>query len=141
MSDIVKHAENELRHAGLFDTKGTDYNGMIGQAVMKLVRAHAEEGHSGYSHHVTMLVFNRVINFKLLTPTSSDPAEWMEVGTGMWQNRRQSSLFSPNGGLWWYDIDSRSRWERFKWWYSYKFLSVKAPPQPIETKPSETNHE
>lgn len=103
MSNLVKHAEFELRKAGLFDSD-SDYNGMIAEAVMKLVKTHAEEGHSGMSHAVTLRVFNKVVNFKSLTPLTNDPNEWMEVHDGMWQNRRQSSCFSDDGLKTYYDI-------------------------------------
>ena len=103
MSNLVKHAENEMRLAGLYDADA-DYGGMIPEAVMKLVRAHAEEGHSGASHGLTLQVFNRVINFKTLTPINSDPSTWSEVSPGVWQSTRQSSCFSEDGGNTWYDL-------------------------------------
>jgi hypothetical protein len=112
MSNLVKHAEAELRRAGLFD-KDSDYGGMLGEAVMALVRTHSEQGHSGQSHAMTVAIFNRVVNFKTLRPISSDPSEWVSVcdpsaqePTGLWQNNRQSSCFSRDGGKTWYDIDA-----------------------------------
>ncbi len=114
MSNLTVHAEQEIRRAGLFG-KDSDYDGMIGEAVMKLVKVHAEEGHSGMSHAITLQVFNRVVNFKTLTPITELPGEWMEVGKDImpdgartcWQNRRQSSLFSHDGGKTYYDIDEK----------------------------------
>lgn len=108
MSNLIKHAENEMRLAGLY-SEGADYGGMIPGAVMALVRAHSEQGHSGASHGLTLQIFNRVINFKTLTPISSDPSEWMEVGGAIYQNRRQSSCFSNDGGKTYYDIDDPNR--------------------------------
>ena len=104
MSNLVKHAEFEMKLAGLYD-KDADYGGMIPEAVMKLVRTHASEGHSGSSHWLTLEIFNKVINFKTLTPTTSNPIEWSEVAPGVWQNLRQSSTFSTDGGQTWYDLD------------------------------------
>jgi len=115
MSGLVSHAERELHRAKLFD-KDSDYSGMIGEAVMKLVRAHAAEGHSGMSHQLTMEVFNRVINFQPLTPLTSDPSEWNDVsamsGGSMWQNNRQPSVFSKDGGKTWYDLDAPAASEK-----------------------------
>ena len=109
MSRLVEHAEYEMRKAGLYDTDA-DYNGMIPEAVLALVKAHSEQGHSGGSHHLVLEIFNRVINYKTLTPISSDPSEWLkhdyEVGGhNSWQNKRQSSVFSQDGGKTWYDLD------------------------------------
>ena len=111
MSNLVAHAESELRRAGLFD-KDSDYGGMVGEAVMKLVKVHAEEGHSGFSHGLTLQVFNLVANFKTLTPITNLQGEWIEVGSGWlhddrpcWQNRRTPSLFSLDRGKTYYNID------------------------------------
>lgn len=113
MSNLEKHAEFELRRAGLFD-KDSDYGGMIGDAVMKMIRVFSEEGHSGHSAMMAIDIFGRVARFKTLTPITSNPDEWMEIGEDMrfdrkvpvWQNRRQSSCFSNDGGKTYYDIDA-----------------------------------
>jgi len=113
MSNLVKHAEEEMRRAGLY-SKDSDYGGMIPEAVMKMVKCLADEGHSGMSHALTMEVFNRVANFKTLTPLSNDPTEWMSVSgyyppnhPPVWQNRRQSSCFSNDAGKTFYDINDK----------------------------------
>ena len=43
--NLAKHAEYELRKAGLFD-KDSDYGGMLGKAVMDIVKVFAKQGHS-----------------------------------------------------------------------------------------------
>jgi len=57
VSRLMKHAEYELKKAGLF-YKDSVYNGMIGKTVMRLVKAHAKEGRSSGSHEATLQVFN-----------------------------------------------------------------------------------
>ena len=98
-------AESEMKRAGLYDADA-DYGGMVPAAVMALVDAHSAQGHSGMSHGLVLSIFNLVINFKPLTPLTSDPAEWNEVGDGMWQSRRSPSVFSKDGGQTWYDLDA-----------------------------------
>ncbi len=113
MSNLEIHAERELRAAGLFDAD-SDYNGAIGEAVMKLIRTFSQEGHSGGSASITLAAFDRVVRFKTLTPITSNPNEWMQVspsylppdGPTVWQSLRQSSLFSNDGGKTYYDIDA-----------------------------------
>jgi hypothetical protein len=111
MSNLERHAEQELKLAGLYD-KDADYGGLIPDAVMKLVKALSGEGHSGGSHGLVLDIFNRVANFKTLTPLTNDPSEWMEVSAemagrpGVWQSMRQSSCFSNDGGKTYYDIDA-----------------------------------
>jgi hypothetical protein len=111
----MEHAEREMRRAGLYD-KGTAYDGMSPEAVMALVKAHSEQGHSGGSHEITLQVFDRVIRYKTLTPITSDPTEWMEVGTDVWQNNRDSSYFSTDGGKTWYNIydPKKKNWPKRK---------------------------
>lgn len=118
MSNLSTHAERELRKAGLFD-KDSDYEGMLGEAVLELVKVFSAQGHSGFSAHMTMQIFQRVAMFKTLTPLTSDPDEWIDIGDmpdgkTTWQNRRQGSCFSNDGGKTWYDIDNLTRWQRFK---------------------------
>lgn len=108
MSNLVKHAEYELKLAGLFD-KDSDYDGMLGDAVLQLVKVFAKQGHSGFSAGQTLAIFNTVANFKNLTPIGKSPDEWMDVTESspgpLWQNKRRSSTFSRDGGQTWYDID------------------------------------
>lgn len=129
MSNLVKHAESELKLAGLFD-KDSDYEGMVGKAVLELVKTFSRQGHSGFSARYVLEVFNVVANYKPLTPIGSTKDEWMDVaemtadGKGMWQNKRRGTTFSRDGGKTWYDIDdpklnNGDDWKR-KWYKRYK---------------------
>lgn len=120
MSKLIEHADREMRLAGLYNGD-SDYAGMIPDAVMALVEAHSKQDHSGGSHGLTLEIFNRVINFKTLTPIGSTPDEWFKhdyqtAGRDCWQNIRQSSVFSQDGGKTWYDIDDpeKKNWPEHK---------------------------
>lgn len=104
-----------MKKAGLYDADA-DYGGAIPEAVMALVKAHSEQGHSGGSHWVTLGVFNKVINYKTLTPLTSSPDEWCEVSPGVWQSNRQPDAFSENGGQTWYCLDDpeKKNWPKQK---------------------------
>lgn len=148
--NLVAHAKDELKRAGFFD-KDSDYEGMLGDAVLELVEKFAAQGHSGFSAMQTLAIFDRVARFKTLSPITSDPSEWMEVGLDygskkeVWQNRRNPAVFSNDGGQTWYDLDERqnSKWYRFKWkfhqtvysigeFFKYKVFRVKRPiPEPL----------
>lgn len=108
MSLLLDHAIREMKFAGLYD-KDSDYNGALAPAVERLVAAHANENHSGGSHGAVLRIFNKVVNFKPLSPLTADPAEWVEVGKMLWWSKRQSSAFSVDGGKTWYDIDEDGR--------------------------------
>lgn len=63
---VRNDAKLNLEMAGLFD-KDSDYGGMIGAAVMKLINTHFDEGHSGMSHELTLHIFNKVVRGHALT--------------------------------------------------------------------------
>jgi hypothetical protein len=117
MSELVKHAERELREAGLFDSESS-YGGMLGDAVMELVKVFAAQGHSGCSAGMTIDVFRIVARYGLLNPMKNpmQTGEYMEVGhlssdnRPMYQSTRKSSVFSDDGGKTWYDIDKLVTW-------------------------------
>lgn len=115
---LIEHAEREMKLAGLYEPS-VDYGWMIPEAVMALVKAHAEQGHSGGSHAITLAIFNKVINYKPLTPIGSTTDEWFKhdyqiAGENCWQNTRCSSKFSKDGGKTWYDIDKPLRFRRLR---------------------------
>ena len=105
---LVDHAEREMRLAGLYD-KDADYDGMIPEAVMKLIRPFAESGHSGFSAGLTLAIFDKVARFKALTEPTDSPDEWNEVTKGLWQSNRQPDLFSTDGGRLYYSVDDEDR--------------------------------
>lgn len=102
---LESFAKEELERAGLFD-KDSDYGGMMGEAVMKMVKVFADEGHSGYSAGLAVSIFEKVARFEPLTPLTGEDDEWMEVGKGVHQNRRYSSVFKRADGSA-YDIDGK----------------------------------
>lgn len=104
MSNLTEYARNELQRAGLFD-KDSDYEGMLGDAVMKMIEVFAAEGHSGMSASMAVSIFRKVAMYEPLTPLTGDDAEWNEVGTGIFQNNRCSHVFKENGQA--YDSEGR----------------------------------
>lgn len=106
MSNLEAHARHELEIAGLFD-KDSDYGGMLGEAVMKMVKLFADEGHSGFSGKMAISIFEKVASFEPLTPLTGVDEEWMEVSTGIFQNVRCSHVFKEGKDGQAYDIDGR----------------------------------
>lgn len=104
MSNIEDFARNELQRAGLFD-KDSDYGGMMGDAVMKLIKVFDEEGHSGFSAGMAISIFEKIARFQPLTPLTGADDEWFECGEGCFQNKRAPSVFKENGEA--YDIDGK----------------------------------
>lgn len=105
MSNLEDFARSEMERAGLF-SKDSDYGGMLGDAVMKMIKVFADEGHSGYSANMAVTIFEKVARFEPLTPLTGADDEWNEVAEGEWQNRRCSHVFKDADGR---AYDSRGR--------------------------------
>jgi hypothetical protein len=126
-SNLVRHAKAELEHAGCFD-KTAMYGGMVGDAVLELIRVFAAQGHSGMSASIVRSLFAKVAAWEPLGPITSAPDEWMEVSTDTWQCRRNPSCFSSNGGRTYYDIDEKPP----RWWIRRLFGRYKKMHQSAE---------
>lgn len=91
MSNLVEHAKRELALLGETDQAYVD-------SIVKVMEAFTEYGHSGGSASVAIPTICDLLQFKALTPLTNNPAEWNEVGEGVWQSARNSEAFSTDGG-------------------------------------------
>lgn len=89
---LTKHAIKELTLAKLFD-KDSVYGGMVGEAVRELIEVFSRQGHSGASASMIRQIFNILAAFKPLTSLTGNDDEWTEVGNGVFQNNRCSTIF------------------------------------------------
>lgn len=106
---LASHAEKELRLAGLFD-HDSDYDGMLGEAVLELMELFAGQGHSGFSGSLAAHIFGRLVKFEALTELTDNSDEWndiseMQDGEPGWQSTRSPSCFSTDGGKTYYSLD------------------------------------
>ena len=76
-SEMTSHAMRELTAAGLIDAD-SDYDGMLGPAVLRLVQTHAKENHSGFSSSIALSLFERVVRGEPLSPLTGEEKEWSE---------------------------------------------------------------
>lgn len=106
MSNLVKHAKNELKLAGLFD-KDSDYNGGLGIATLELIKTFSKQGHSGTSAALVTSLAEKLMRYGPLTPLTGKDNEWTEVTDGMYQNNRDSRVFKNSKDGQAYFIDGR----------------------------------
>lgn len=111
-SNLVTYARAELERAGWFkkndDLEGNPdgvYDGMIGGAVLDIIRLFADQGHSGMSAAVVTNLTEKLMRYEPLSPLTFERDEWTEVSDGTFQNRRKSTVFTTDFGVTWYDID------------------------------------
>lgn len=115
-SNLYQHAKRELELAGLFD-KDSDYGGMLGDAVLRMIEVFAREGHSGFSASYTRHLFHKLANYEQLTPITDSPEDWTNVDEhlkGTWQCKRNPALFSEDGGKTYHSVEERRR--KILWW-------------------------
>lgn len=101
MSNLRDHAERELKLAGVEQDIYGDY---LSDAVLALIDLFSKQGHSGMSASYTLHLFDKVAHFKNITPLTDNPDEWINHGD-YYQNIRNSSCFSEDGGQTYYDLD------------------------------------
>lgn len=101
MSNLVEHAKRELSLIGEEEETVEGY--------LKIIQAFSNMNHSGGSASVAIPVINRLLQFQNLTALTNDPDEWMYfsediagIRGGVWQNLRNSSAFSNDGGRTYY---------------------------------------
>lgn len=87
MGNLVEHAKLELEALGETDPK-------IVEPILKIVELF--EGMPAPIHTSTLVT--KILSRENLTNLTTDPGEWVEVGYGIWQNRRNSGAFSNDGG-------------------------------------------
>lgn len=103
---LVEHAKRELTILGEFDESPA-----YAQSIVAAVAAFASFGHSGGSASIAIEVLNNLLNFKNLTPLTDNPDEWEDrsemSGYPFWQNNRNFSAFSRDGGKSYYLLDDQ----------------------------------
>lgn len=106
---MADYARKELELVGLFD-EDSDYEGMIGEAVISLIELFATQGHSGCSADITRSIFDRLASFKPLTELTDNLDDWMKIEEerSLYQSKRSPTCFSYDGGKTYYDLDENN---------------------------------
>jgi hypothetical protein len=104
---LAEHARRELELSGQH-AEDPEYS----ESIIKAVEAFASYGHSGGSAMIAREQLYALLGFKALSPLTDDPAEWIDRtkesgGVPMWQNKRDSTAFSEDGGQTYYLLAER----------------------------------
>lgn len=117
MSNLIDHARRELELCGQFDEDPA-----FAVSVLSAVSAFAAyPGHSGGSAMAGIQMLQELLQFKNLTPLTNNPDEWMrhtpqywDGQNHVWQNKRNGSAFSEDGGLTYHLVDEDKRPEPYR---------------------------
>jgi hypothetical protein len=122
MSNLVEHAERELRKVGYNPDLGAngildEMNMAIYTTTVEIVRQFASVGHSGGSAGVHTAMIHDLLQFKALSELTDNQKEWIwhdkEIagGEGIWQSMRSSDCFSDDRLKTYYSVDEfRTGW-------------------------------
>jgi len=111
---IIDFATKELTNLGWLGSED-EMSDMMAKNLLELLKVVADQGHSGFSASYLLSMFNKLANFKPLTPLTGEDWEWNDMtaygdeGTS-YQNARCSSVFKNAKGEC-YDIDGKVFWE------------------------------
>lgn len=98
---LLEYAKSELERVDL------EYDGMIKEAALEIVKVFAEQGHSGGSAAITLAVTEKLLRYQPLTPLTGEDDEWTEIaetdGVKLFQSKRCPSVFKNAERAW--DID------------------------------------
>jgi hypothetical protein len=118
-SNFVKHARRELELIGE-DQSTID-------KVLNVMAAVGEMGLSGGSHGYVVSMLTELMQFHPLSPITNNPDEWIHIAGdiwgeegGIWQNTRDSQLFSADGGKTYWSLADGSRSGDIKKTYTAK---------------------
>ena len=95
MSNLIKHAKRELELIGAFSEEDDFYGGMTGQAVLELIEVFSKQGHSGMSAGIVRQLFNKLADYKNISPLTFKDDEWgkCSLEDESYQNKRMGSVF------------------------------------------------
>lgn len=105
-SNILRYAETEFEFAWPEQDEMQD---LMKSQLIELLEVFSTHGHSGFSAGYAISCFELLSRFKPLSPLTGKDDEWVEVGSGTFQNKRCSHVFKQadrfNGQA--YDIDGK----------------------------------
>lgn len=95
MSGLIEHAKREFLIAGYkpIEEEEDGPNKWIQENLIELLELFSKQGHSGFSASYCIRSFEKLANFKPLSPLTGDESEWIDTGSDCFQNNRDPRIF------------------------------------------------
>lgn len=94
---LVAFARNELdiimKQAEEDGEEAIAMQKMFNDNILEVVDAFCRGGHSGFSAEMAITAIERLLRWRPLTRLTLEDDEFVEVGTGVWQNKRAGNVF------------------------------------------------
>lgn len=100
--NLRSHAENEMAIAW---PEQCDMQDAVKRCVDEILIVFSSQQHSGSSAPYVIGVAERLMRFQTLSPLNGTDDEWMNVGDGIYQNKRCGRVFKDGADGQAYDID------------------------------------
>ena len=134
MGNLVDYAKDELKRIGMIDS-GEPYNDWASKAILDLIELFASQYHSGFTAPYVAGMFHRLAMFKPVSPLTGEDDEWIELGTGEFQNKRYSAVFKDKDGTA-YNIEGKVFTDDGETWYTCRDSRVNVTfPYVVPDKP------
>lgn len=104
MSNLVKHAEQELKIIGMgpHDKSIDPINRLMGKQILQIVKTFSKQGHSGFSANYAANIVDKLLRYEPISDLTGEPDEWNDVsemsGYPHWQNKRDGRVFKGEDG-------------------------------------------
>jgi hypothetical protein len=105
------YAKSELDRVYTKESLKCEMNKYMYNNILRMVDSFSGQGHSGFSAHYCLDIFDKIIRYKPLTELTNSEYDWNDVSEycseeAIWQSSRNPSCFSLDLQNY-YDIDSK----------------------------------
>ena len=97
MIEFAKWQLNKLLEKCTDDSE-REMQEMMNNDVLELLRVFSEQGHSGFSAPIAIMLFSKLANHRLITEVEDNPEDWDENG----QHKYIPSIFKRDDGTCYY---------------------------------------
>ena len=131
--ELMNYAESELARI-THDEDGMQ--DLMDNNILAILEVFEEQGHSRFSASYAISVLERLFRLKPITPLTGEDDEWEDIGHGVLQNKRCSSVFKESDGTC-YDIDGIIVSDNggITWFYSSRFIKEVTFPYTVPIHP------
>lgn len=75
------------------DEEAVKMQEVINNDILDLVKLFADQDHSGFTANYTINILNKLLKQSFVTPLTGEDDEWTEASDGVYQNKREYSIF------------------------------------------------
>ena len=97
---LISFAKEELERIGYNpnpDPNSEDIDDCAVTCILELLETFVKQEHSNFSANYVLKIFNKLVNFKPLSPLTGEDDEWMEICNNedeiIYQNKRHFNVF------------------------------------------------